>query len=592
MTISNKIKKLRDRMKTENIHMYIIPMKNKHLNSDLEEHEMRIKYISGFDGSAGLIFITQSKISLFVDGRYTIQAKLQVDTNIFEINELSFQKTFEWITKNLEKNSKIGFDPKLHSINEIENYTNKLESNSISFVSIDQNLVDLISDLTSFKLKKYDLFIIDKNNSGLSISQKLNYLRKKYLKKNTELIFTQDNDVVSWISNLRTHNKQYTPSILGSCILTKKNCYLLLSNNVTMADKINTQCSEIEFFDENEFEFLLDSKLSETNIAKIDKQNTAVYYTEKFIKKGYELISFNEFEREKSIKNGTELENIMRSHIFDGQAICNFIYWLKQTYNKKAIDEISIINQLEKYRTRSTTDYLGPSFPAIVGFQENGAIIHYRATNQSCKKISGGGLLLIDSGGQYRYGTTDITRTFLIGDKNKDYSRLYTIVLKAHIALASRAFDSDTTGSDLDKSSREIIESYGYNYNHGTGHGVGYLLSVHEGPLSISPRESRSGFSENMLFSNEPGIYIEGKLGIRIENLMIIRKNTASDNSNKLYFETISFAPFERNLIDRDILNENEVNWINSYHETVYEKLNKGLDNEAKEWLGKETAPI
>jgi len=592
MTISSKIKKLRDQMKAENIDMYIIPMKNKYLNSDLEEHEMRIKYISGFDGSAGLIFITQSKISLFVDGRYTLQAKLQVDTNIFEINELSFQKTFEWITKNLEKDSKIGFDPKLHSINEIENYTNKLESNSISFVSIDQNLVDLISDLTSFKLKKYDLFIIDKNNSGLSISQKLNYLRKKYLKKNTELIFTQDNDVVSWISNLRTQNKQYTPSILGSCILTKKNCYLLLSNNVTMADKINTQCSEIEFFDENEFEFLLDSKLSETNIAKIDKQNTAVYYTEKFIKKGYELISFNEFEREKSIKNGTELENIMRSHIFDGQAICNFIYWLKQTYNKKAIDEISIINQLEKYRTRSTTDYLGPSFPAIVGFQENGAIIHYRATNQSCKKISGGGLLLIDSGGQYRYGTTDITRTFLIGDKNKDYSRLYTIVLKAHIALASRAFDSDTTGSDLDKSSREIIESYGYNYNHGTGHGVGYLLSVHEGPLSISPRESRSGFSENMLFSNEPGIYIEGKLGIRIENLMIIRKNTSSDNLNKLYFETISFAPFERNLIDRDILNENEVDWVNDYHEKVYKKLNKRLDIETKEWLSKETAPI
>ncbi|NDD49204.1 MAG: M24 family metallopeptidase, partial [Alphaproteobacteria bacterium] len=323
-----------------------------------------------------------------------------------------------------------------------------------------------------------------------------------------------------------------------------------------------------------------------------DKQNTAIYYTEKFIKKGYELISFNEFEREKSIKNETELKNIMISHIFDGQAICNFIYWLKQTNNKKAIDEITIINKLEKYRTRSTTDYLGPSFPAIVGFQENGAIIHYRATNQSCKKISGGGLLLIDSGGQYKYGTTDMTRTFLIGDTNKDYSRLYTIVLKAHIALASKTFDSDTTGSELDKSSREIIESYGYNYNHGTGHGVGYLLSVHEGPLSISPRESRSGFSENMLFSNEPGIYIEGELGIRIENLMIIRKNTASDNLNKLYFETISFAPFERNLIDRDILDENEVDWVNNYHETVYKKLNKGLDIETKEWLRKETAPI
>ena len=593
MTISSKIKKIRDQMKVENIHMYIIPMKNKHLNGDLEEYEMRIKYISGFDGSAGLIYITQNKISLFVDGRYTLQAKLQVDTNIFEINELSFQKTFEWITNNLEKNSKIGFDPKLHSIHEIENYTNKLEDDFISFVSIDQNLVDLTrTDLASIKIEKYDLYIIEKKYSGLSISQKLNYLRNKYLKNNSELIFTQDNDIVSWISNLRAHNKKYNPSILGSCILTKQNCYLLLSNNVTMPDKMNTQYSEIEFLDENDFELLINSGLGETNLAKIDKQNTAVYYTEKLIKKGYELISFNEFEREKSIKNETELKNIMRSHIFDGQAICNFIYWLKKTNNKKAIDEITIINQLEKYRTRSTTDYLGPSFPAIVGFQENGAIIHYRATNQSCKKISGGGLLLIDSGGQYKYGTTDMTRTFLIGDTNTDYSRLYTIVLKAHIALASTTFDSNTTGSELDKSSRAIIESYGYNYNHGTGHGVGYLLSVHEGPLSISPRESRSGFSENMLFSNEPGIYIEGELGIRIENLMIIKKNTDSDNLNKLYFETISFAPFERNLIDRDILDENEVDWVNNYHGTVYEKLNKVVDIETKEWLSKETAPI
>jgi len=593
MTIPSKIKKLRDQMKAENIHMYIIPMKNRYLNSDLEEPEMRIKYISGFDGSAGLIFITESKISLFVDGRYTLQAKLEVDTNIFDINELSFQKTLEWIKNNLKKNSKIGFDPKLHPIHEIENYTNKLENNFISFVTIDQNLVDLIrTDFTSVRAKKYTLSIIDEKYSGLSISQKLYYLRNKYIKNDNELIFTQDNDVVSWISNLRALNKQYTPSILGACILTKKNCYLLTSNNVTVPFEVSAQYSEIEFLDENEFEFLINSKLSETNIAKIDKQNTSVYFSEKFIKKGYELISFNDLEREKSIKNSTELKNIMRSHICDGQAICNFIYWLKQTNHKKPIDEISIINQLEQYRKRSTTDYLGPSFPAIVGFQENGAIIHYRATDQSCKKITGGGLLLIDSGGQYKYGTTDITRTFLIGNANKEYSRLYTIVLKAHIALASTTFDSNTTGSELDKYSREIIESYGYNYNHGTGHGVGYLLSVHEGPLSISPRESRSGFSENMLFSNEPGIYIEGELGIRIENLMIIRKNTASDNLYKLYFETISFAPFERNLIDRDILNENEVDWVNNYHERVYEKLNKGLDIETKEWLSKETAPI
>ena len=593
MTIPTRIERLRDRMKAENIQMYIIPMKNTYLNSDLEEPDMRIKYVSGFDGSAGLIFITQNKISLFVDGRYTLQAKLQVDSNIYEINELNFQKSIEWIKINLEKNSRIGFDPKLHSIDEIENYTNKLENNLISFVSIDQNLVDLIrTDLTSIKSKDYVLSIIDKKNSGLSILEKLSYLRIKYLKKDNELIFTQDNDIVSWISNLRALSKEYTPSILGTCILTKNNCYVLIPHNQILPYKSNPQYSEIEFLDEDQFDYLLNSELNEINIVKIDKKNTSVYFKEKFIKKGYELISFNELEKEKSIKNETELKNIMSSHIYDGQAICKFIYWLKNASKKKPVDEIIIINKLEQYRSRSSTNYLGPSFPAIVGFRENGAIIHYRAKNQSCKKISGGGLILIDSGGQYKYGTTDITRTLLIGDSNKTYSRLYTIVLKAHIALARRVFDSNTTGSELDKSSREIIESYGYNYNHGTGHGVGYLLSVHEGPLAISPKESRSGFCENMVFSNEPGIYIEGELGIRIENLMVIRKDTSLDNTEKLYFEPISFAPFERNLIDKDILNKKEVDWINKYHEKVYKKLSIGLGIETKEWLSEETASI
>lgn len=593
MTIPTRIERLRDRMKAENIQMYIIPMKNTYLNSDLEEPDMRIKYVSGFDGSAGLIFITQNKISLFVDGRYTLQAKLQVDSNIYEINELNFQRSIEWIKINLEKNSRIGFDPKLHSIDEIENYTNKLENNLISFVSIDQNLVDLIrTDLTSIKSKDYVLSIIDKKNSGLSILEKLSYLRIKYLKKDNELIFTQDNDIVSWISNLRALSKEYTPSILGTCILTKNNCYVLIPHNQILPYKSNPQYSEIKFLDEDQFDYLLNSELNEINIVKIDKKNTSVYFKEKFIKKGYELISFNELEKEKSIKNETELKNIMSSHIYDGQAICKFIYWLKNASKKKPVDEIIIINKLEQYRSRSSTNYLGPSFPAIVGFRENGAIIHYRAKNQSCKKISGGGLILIDSGGQYKYGTTDITRTLLIGDSNKTYSRLYTIVLKAHIALARRVFDSNTTGSELDKSSREIIESYGYNYNHGTGHGVGYLLSVHEGPLAISPKESRSGFCENMVFSNEPGIYIEGELGIRIENLMVIRKDTSVDNTDKLYFEPISFAPFERNLIDKDILNKKEVDWINKYHEKVYKKLSIGLGIETKEWLSEETASI
>ena len=254
------------------------------------------------------------------------------------------------------------------------------------------------------------------------------------------------------------------------------------------------------------------------------------------------------------------------------------------------LDELKIVKSIEFFRKEQQPHYLGPSFPAIVGFNENGAIIHYNATKKTNKKLSGDGLLLIDSGGQYKYGTTDVTRTILVGKANEEMRRLYTLVLKAHIALARVSFNKKTTGAELDNVARSVIKKYGYDYNHGTGHGVGSVLSVHDGILSISPKEKKANFQENMVFSNEPGIYLEGLFGIRIENLMVLNKDTKIRNN--LCFEILSHIPFERELFDLNILNETEVNWINKYHAKVYEKLSSKLKLDQRTWLKNATLPV
>ena len=253
---------------------------------------------------------------------------------------------------------------------------------------------------------------------------------------------------------------------------------------------------------------------------------------------------------------------------------------------------MTIIKKSSSVRKSNNKDYLGPSFPAIVGFNQNSAIIHYSASKKTNKFIHNNGILLIDSGGQYKFGTTDITRTILIGNPSKILKELYTITLKAHIALANIKFNNKFSGRDLDLVAREIIIKFGYNYNHGTGHGVGSVLSVHEGPQSISPMDNNKYFDEGMIFSNEPGIYIENKFGIRIENLMLLKKEKDLAIEENLYFEIISFAPLDRDLIDKELLEANEIEWINDYHEQVRKKIIPQIDKETGYWIKKITSEI
>ena len=589
MTEIEKINNLRAEMLKEGIDLYIIPMRNNLLNNDLKPHENRIKYISKFSGSAGQIFITLQKASIFVDGRYELQVKLEVNSKIFEINEMGMQSYIKWIETNLPENCTVGYDPKLFSISEIETYIKRFENHHIKLKSISDNLVDKIW----LKIPNQKQVIISDHKieySGINRAEKLYKLKDKFIKSQDEALFFGDNNFISSFTNLRAYRNEYTPAIPAFCVITANNCHLFVENCRINKNDVTKIAKDIRIHDLKDFKRDITNILKDVKIVKLDKKDTTIFVQEIFKKLNIKVLDQNDINHSKAVKNSIELESFKKAHELDSIAICNFFYWIKKQKNLNNLDELRIVKSIEYFRKEQQPHYLGPSFPTIVGFNENGAIIHYNATKKTNKKLSGDGLLLIDSGGQYKYGTTDVTRTLLVGKANEEMRRLYSIVLKAHIALARKSFNKKTTGAELDNVARSVIKKYGYDYNHGTGHGVGSVLSVHDGILSISPKEKKANFQENMVFSNEPGIYLEGLFGIRIENLMVLVKDTKIRNN--LCFEILSHIPFERELFDLNILNETEVNWINKYHAKVYEKLSSKLKLDQRTWLKNATLPV
>ena len=589
MTEIEKINNLRAEMLKEGIDLYIIPMRNNLLNNDLKPHENRIKYISKFSGSAGQIFITLQKASIFVDGRYELQVKLEVNSKIFEINEMGMQSYIKWIETNLPENCTVGYDPKLFSISEIETYIKRFENHHIKLKSISDNLIDKIWS----KIPSQKQAIISDHKieySGIKRAEKLNKLVDKFIKSQDEALFVGDNNFISSFTNLRAYRNEYTPAVPAFCVITANNCHLFLENCRINKNDVTKIATDIRIHDLKDFKRDIANILKNVKIVKLDKKDTTIFVQETLKKLNIKVLHQNDINHSKAVKNSIELESFKKAHELDAIAICNFLHWFKKQKNLNNLDELKIVKSIEFFRKEQQPHYLGPSFPAIVGFNENGAIIHYNATKKTNKKLSGDGLLLIDSGGQYKYGTTDVTRTILVGKANEEMRRLYTLVLKAHIALARKSFNKKTTGAELDNVARSVIKKYGYDYNHGTGHGVGSVLSVHDGILSISPKEKKANFQENMVFSNEPGIYLEGLFGIRIENLMVLVKDTKIRNN--LCFEILSHIPFERELFDLNILNETEVNWINKYHAKVYEKLSSKLKLDQRTWLKNATLPV
>jgi len=560
--MKNYIKKLRSKFKKYEIDGYVIPKNDDYFTEYSKLN--RLEVISNFSGSAGLAIILKNKNYLFTDGRYTIQSKIESGKN-FKI--YGFEKLIDC---SLFKNLTLGIDPKLFTNAQIKNYF--LKHNKIKY--IEKNLIDEIK-----KQKEHNsipFFSLDKNIVGESVNSKLNKITK-YLKKNrSDYIFISAPENVAWTLNLRGGDGPNSP-IPNSRLIVSKSKKILLISNLKKCKQLlkNKIIKKNEFLDIN----TLPSKilhLKGKNFV-IDDKSCSIFY-EKLIKS-----KFNIIKREdpiyllKAIKNKTEIKNMINAHILDGVALTKFLFWIKKI-NKKKITEVEAAKKLENFR-KLNKNFLYPSFDTIAGSGKNGAIVHYRAKKEKCRTINRNDIFLCDSGGQYKYGTTDVTRTICFSKQKHSIKNIFTKVLKGHIAVATTNINKDDTGKKIDKRARKFLNQSNLDYAHGTGHGVGFFLNVHEGPQSIT-KINTVKIREGMILSNEPGYYKKNQFGIRIENLVFVKKI-----NKKLVFENFTFAPIEKDLINFKLLTEQEKNYLFKYHLEVYSKISKYLNHREKKWL-------
>ena len=560
--MNKKIQILRDKFKKYNIDGYVVPKNDDYFTEYSKIN--RLKIISNFSGSSGLAIILKNKNYLFTDGRYTIQSQIESGK---EFKIISYEKI---INCNLFNNLTLGIDPRLFTYDQINKFFAK--KNKIKFIN--KNLIDEI------EIKKindnFNFFSLNKKIVGESSDSKIKKI-SKYLKKNkSDYIFISAPENVAWILNIRGGDGPNSPIPNSRLIISKKNKILLISNiqktKKLIKEKIITsnELIDINYFPKKIME------LKDSNFI-VDDKSCSIYF-EDIIKSRFKII-----KREdptyllKAIKNETEINNMIDAHILDGIALTKFIYWIKRI-NKKKINEVQAQDKLESFR-KLNKNYLYPSFDTIAGSGKNGAIVHYRAKRENCKTINKQDIFLCDSGGQYKYGTTDVTRTICFSKPKPHIRDIFTKVLKGHIAVANTDLKKDNIGKKIDIRARKFLKKSKLDYAHGTGHGVGFFLNVHEGPQAISKSNSVK-IREGMILSNEPGYYKKNKFGIRIENLIFVKKN-----KNKIFFENLTLAPIEKDLINYKLLTAFEKDYLFKYHINIYSKISKYLNLEERKWL-------
>ena len=558
----DRIKKLRDNFNKYKIDGYVVP-KNDEYFSEYSEIN-RIKTISNFSGSAGIAIILKKKNYLFVDGRYTLQAKIESGKNF---NIVNYDKI---INCNLFKNLTLGIDSKLLTSAQVKNYFSKYNKIKV----IDNNLIDKIKKNPLKRNKSF--YSLEDEIVGESHFSKINKIIAYLQKKNADYIFISAPENVAWILNIRGYDNPNSPIPNCRLIISKaKKIYLIADNykigKLIKEKKINPKQV---IHPKNFLNLIL-----KLNLKKfiIDKKSCSLFY-EQVIKSKFKIIDDEDPSYLlKALKNKKEINHTIKSHILDGAALTKFLYWMKKV-NKKKISEVDAQNKLEKFRKKNK-EYLFPSFQTIAGAGSNGAIVHYRAKKDSCKQINKSDIFLCDSGGQYKYGTTDVTRTICFSKPNNNIKNIFTKVLKGHIAVANTNLNKINTGKKIDIRARKYLKMNGLDYSHGTGHGVGFFLNVHEGPQSIS-KLNNTKILEGMILSNEPGYYKERSFGIRIENLMYVKKR-----DNNLFFENLTMAPIDKDLINFKLLTNDEKKYLFKYHLNVYSKLSKYLTKNEKKWL-------
>ena len=553
----NKINQLRNILNKQNCNAYLIPKNDEYFGEYVPKNKDRLKFISGFTGSTGLALILKNKSYLFVDGRYTLQAKKEIYKD-FKICEIPKIKP-HYILKNLNKEITLGFDPKLFTSNTLKNI---ISNSLVKIKPINNNLIDAVWK-NKTKVNNNKFYILEEKYHGENYLNKISKVNKFLKLKDIHYLLTTAVENISWLLNIRGSDASSSPLTNGKILFNKNGKIIFFTNINKITPQIKKSFGKKVIFIKEELFVNYLRKIKNSKIL-IDKKTCSFYY-EKNIHFSNKLIDIEDpIYLLKAIKNKTEISNTKIAHLFDGIALTKFIFWLKNNYRKTKITEVSAQNKLENYK-KQNKNYLYPSFNTISGFGGNGAIVHYRSNNKTNKAIKGNNLYLLDSGSQYFYGTTDVTRTIAIGNLSNFQKKIYSKVLKGHIAVASYKLKKSTLGKHIDKVARVPLLKLGYNYSHGTGHGVGYFLNVHEGPQGLSPFNNHK-ILPGMILSNEPGFYKENNFGIRIENLIYCEKI----NNNHSKFINLTMVPIDKDCINNKLFNKNEINWINNYHQKIF----------------------
>ncbi|MDR2008541.1 MAG: aminopeptidase P family protein [Alphaproteobacteria bacterium] len=570
-----KVNELQKLLKTKNLDGFIFSTADEYLNEYVPEYNNRIKYISNFSGSFGILIVLQNSACLFTDSRYTLAAKAQVYPNI-ETNLFSIENISSWLKSKLKEKANIALNSKITSISGFKTYKDLLNNLGMEANLIDYHLVDELWDNRPQK-PSTPVYGHDTKYGSLDYKEKVKVIANHLKTHNLDAFLITDLSSIAWLLNIRGNDIPCNPLSLSKLIITSGGEVVWF---IDTAKTINIKDSftNITFYAENAIESYLDNNKS---LKTFGLSNNSPIYYHNLLQKNFQVVAQEDFcVNEKAIKNSQEINSIKQAHIRDGVYLAKLYFELYQ--NPTGFNEVSIDARLSQIKQQDKL-YMGESFPSIVGIDSNGAIVHYRATPETSKNLTVDSYLLIDCGSQYLDGTTDITRTFSFNSQSAEFKKHYTLVLKGHIALASAIFKKGSRGSNIDILARKPLWDAGLDYGHGTGHGVGFFLCVHEGPQSISPANTVE-LKAGMVVSNEPGFYLENQYGIRLENLYAIKD---SSFEGFLCFETLTLAPFDVKNIDFSLLTSGEIDWLESYHREVFAKVSPYLNDLEREWLKK-----
>lgn len=592
MDRDEKLSRLRKLMEKAGIAAVIIPNSDPHSSEYLHPHWKVRNWFSGFTGSAGTLVVTKKESGLWTDFRYYIQAAAELsgsEIKLYKDGLIDTPSISDFLKEKLKEGDSIGLDGSLFPTSLYDSFKKDLDENNIYFIRDFDPAKTLWLDRPSRPNSK--CFELDIKYCGESREEKLNRVRDVMRKRNLDYYIISSLADIAWLFNIRGNDVDYTPLVVSYALISLKDAKLFIeSSKLSDSVVVNLKKSDIGIYDYD----LIGDELQKL------KEGTKIYYMPEFLNCYLSGIIPQEIKQIKGlditaelkcIKNETELKNIRLAMERDGVALVKFFSKFENDRKERTFTEFSLAEDLRNARL-SMPGCQDESFNPIIGFESNGALCHYSAKEESAKIIGNRGLLLIDSGGQYLEGTTDITRTISLGNPTVEEILHYTLVLQGHVRLAMAKFPEGTTGAQLDILARQPLWDNNLNYGHGTGHGVGFFLGVHEGPQSISPKGFKFCLKEGMITSNEPGLYIEGKHGIRIENLVYTQFYKNGLDTKFLSFENLTLYPYDISLIDRDILLEKEVLWINNYHKEVFERLSPYLSTSEVKWLEDKTREI